>query len=155
MLRQKYLSGGVLFAIGMATALGAREYQLGTMARMGPGYYPLLLGFVMMFLGLLIAVTPESSDETEADQLRKPLAQTLRDHGRPWIAAIGGMVLFIVLGKYGGLAVATFGMVFVTALGDHNNPLKHCFWLAVAVTAFAVLVFHYAMGLQFPLFTWG
>lgn len=155
MLKQKYLSGGLLVAIGMATALGAREYQLGTLARMGPGYYPFLLGLVMMFLGLLIAITPDSPDEVEADVLRKPFAEILRAHGRPWIAAISGMVLFIIFGKYGGFAVATFIMVFVTALGDHNNPIKHCFWSAVAVTGFAIVAFHFGMGLQFPLFTWG
>lgn len=155
MLKQKYLSGGLMLLIGIATALGGREYQMGTLGRMGPGYYPFLLGLVMVLIGALIIATPESAEEALHDQQRTSFFDTARSHARPWLATIGGMVLFIVLGKYGGLAVATFGMVFLTAWGDHNNSLKACFWLAVAVTAFAVIVFHFGMQMQFPLFTWG
>lgn len=155
MLKQKYLSGGVMMLIGLATTLGGREYQMGTLGRMGPGYYPFLLGLVMILIGALIMATPESAEEALHDQQRASFWDTARTHMRPWLATIGGMVLFIILGKYGGLAAATFGLVFLTAWGDHNNSLKACFWLAASVTGFAVLVFHYAMGLQFPLFTWG
>ena len=60
----------------------------------------------------------------------------------------------IILGTYGGLVPATFSLVFISALGDHNNSVKQSFWLAVGVTAFTVAVFHYGMQMQFPLFTW-
>nr|WP_254045843.1 hypothetical protein [Paenalcaligenes hominis] len=37
-------SGGLLVLIGMATVLGSLNYQIGSLARMGPGYFPLMLG---------------------------------------------------------------------------------------------------------------
>lgn len=155
MVKQKYLSGGFLLLVGLATTLGSQEYQIGTLARMGPGYFPLMLGIIMMGLGLLIAVTPDSADEVLADSRQEPFLTIVRKHLRPWSCTIGGLILFIILGKYGGLVIATFGMVFLTALGDHNNSIKACFWLGVAVMAFAVGVFHFGMQMQFPLFTWG
>lgn len=155
MLKHKYLSGGLLALIGLGTAVASLEYETGSLARMGPGYFPLLLGAAMVALGLLIAVTPDSPDEVLADSHDRSLADIVRPHLRPWGAIVAGMVLFIVLGRWGGLVPATFALVFVSALGDHNNSVKACFWLAVGVAAFAVAVFHYGMQLQFPLFTWG
>lgn len=154
MVKHKHLSGGSIVLIGIATTVGSTEYQIGTMARMGPGFYPMMLGIVMMVLGLLIAILPDSPDEILADRQTEPLSSKIRKHARPWAAIIGGMLLFIILGTYGGLVPATFSLVFISALGDHNNSVKQSFWLAVGVTAFTVAVFHYGMQMQFPLFTW-
>lgn len=155
MIKHKYLSGGLMALVGLGTIVGSNNYTIGSLARMGPGLFPLLLGVIMLAIGLLIAVTPDSPDEVLADSRQEPFSQVVRAHLRPWSAIIGGMVLFIVLGHYGGLVPATFALVLVSALGDHNNSIKSAFWLAVGVTVFAVVVFHYAMQMQFPLFTWG
>ena len=49
---QKDFFAGLLFmALGIAFALGARTYNVGTGARMGPGYFPLVLGVVLALLG--------------------------------------------------------------------------------------------------------
>lgn len=155
MLKKKYLSGGVVLFIGLAAAIISRDYGLGSLSRMGAGYYPFLLGLVLMALGLLIAVAPESRQEALHTAHSAPLMAFIRAHLRPWCCVLGGVLAFVVLGSYGGLVAATFAMVLITALGDHNNTLKACFWLAVSVTAFAVVVFHFALQMQFPLFAWG
>jgi len=154
MRRHKYYSAGFIFLIGAATAAGSLSYQMGTLARMGPGYFPLLLGAVLALLGLLIAVTPDSPDEVRADSEQEPFAVIVKRHLRPWSAVVGGMLAFIVLGKHGGLVPATFALIFIAALGDRSNSVKACFWLASGVVAFAVVAFHYGLRMQFPLFTW-
>jgi len=154
MRRHKYYSAGFILLIGAATAAGSLQYQMGTLARMGPGYFPLLLGGLLVAIGLLMAVTPDSPDEVRADSEQEPFAVIIRRHLRPWSAVVGGMLAFIVLGKHGGLVPATFTLIFVAALGDRSNSLKACFWLAVGVVAFAVIAFHYGLRMQFPLFTW-
>jgi len=154
MRRHKYYSAAFVLFIGAFTALGSLQYQMGTLARMGPGYFPLLLGGLLAALGLLIAVTPDSPDEIRADAEQEPLRVILKRHLRPWSAVVGGMLAFIVLGKTGGLVPATFALIFIAALGDASNSLKAGFWLAVGVTAFAVIAFHYGLRLQFPLFAW-
>ena len=152
--KHKYYSGGLMVLIGLGTALGSLQYGTGTLARMGPGYFPLLLGMLLALLGLLIAFTPESPEEVEAGRHREPLRTLVRHHIRPWGASVGGMIAFIILGKFAGFLPATFALIFVAALGDPKNSLKACFWLAVGVVAFAVLAFHYGLQLQFPLFAW-
>ncbi|HWK70641.1 MAG TPA: tripartite tricarboxylate transporter TctB family protein [Burkholderiaceae bacterium] len=154
MYKQKYYSAGFMLLIGVATALGSWGYNMGTMARMGPGYFPLLLGVLLAFIGILIAVTPDSPDEIRADAEHEPFVVVARRRLRPWGAAVGGVLAFIVVGRY-GLVPATFALIFCSALGDPKNSLKASFWLAAGVAAFAVAAFHYGLQLQFPLFSWG
>jgi len=48
---------GVLFIVaGVAIAMLAQDYRLGTAARMGPGYFPTLLGALLALLGALLAL---------------------------------------------------------------------------------------------------
>jgi len=155
MYKHKYYSAGFMLLIGVATVLGSLDYGMGTLARMGPGYFPLLLGILLALIGILIAVTPDSPDEICADAEQESFKVIARRRLRPWSATVGGVIAFIVIGKYGGLLPATFVLIFVSALGDQKNSFKASFWLAVGVAAFAIAAFHYGLQLQFPLFSWG
>lgn len=151
---RKMMSGGLIILMGMGTALGSLDYSMGTLARMGPGYYPLMLGVLLALLGLLIVATPDSEDEImpsegEADEPSKPSPI------RPWVATVGSMLAFMLVGKYGGLVPATFVLIFIASRGDKDNSLLASVLLGAGVTAFAVGVFHYGMQMQFPLFNWG
>ena len=138
----------LMLFIGLGTTLGSLDYGIGTLARMGPGYFPMLLGGTLIFIAVLILATP-SSDEGAEQQ------PTLGGHYRSWVIVIVGMLAFMAVGKYGGFMPATFALIFLTALGDRNNSVKAALVLAAGVTAVSVAVFHYGMQLQFPLFTWG
>ena len=74
---------------------------------------------------------------------------------RGWICILGGVIAFVIFGVYGGLVPATFASVFVAALGDRQNNVKQSALLAAALTVFCVIVFHYGLKLQLPLFQWG
>ena len=62
---------------------------------------------------------------------------------------------FVVLGEYGGLVPATFASVFISALGDRTSTVKTTVFLSTILTVFCVIVFHYGLSLQLPLFHWG
>jgi len=154
--RNKYYAAGFTIFIGVAAALGSLDYTIGTLARMGPGYFPLLLGMTLALIGVLIAITPDATDAAGAEDAKRESFNTFVRHRlRPWGATAGGVIAFIVLGRYGGLVPATFALIFLAALGDRKNAIKACFWLAVGVVAFAVVAFHIGLRLQFPLFSWG
>jgi len=155
MHKHKVYAAALALIIGVAAALGSLNYSMGTLARMGPGYFPLLLGIVLALIGFLILITPDAPDEARADAHREPLRAIVRRRLRPWGMTTGGLLAFIVLGKYGGLIPATFLLIFMAALGDRSNSLKACFWLAVGVVVFAVVVFRLGLGLQFALLSWG
>lgn len=152
--RKELYSAGLMLFIGIITTVGSLNYDVRTLARMGPGYFPLMLGVGLIIVALLIlfssaetAGSAEAGDEID-DGLGKP-------HYRAWGLVTLGVVLFIILGKYGGLVPATFVLVFVSALADRANTVAASLMLAGAMTAFAIAVFHYGLQMQFPLFTWG
>lgn len=147
--RQEIVSGGLMLLIGIGTVIGSLNYDIRSLARMGPGYFPLGLGALLIVIGALILITPS----TEIDE------DLGRNKGEPqyraWAFVIVGVMLFAVLGHYGGLVPATFVLVLVSALGDRSNSFIAAVALALAITVMAVAIFHYGLQMQFPLFVWG
>jgi hypothetical protein len=143
-----YLGGVLMIALGMAAALQGASYRIGTLSRRGPGYYPVALGVILALAGLVIAITARFERDVVDERARRP-------EWRGWFCICAGIVAFVVLGKYGGLIPATFAIVFVSALADRDNRLGAAALLAVACVVVAVVVFRFALQLQFPLFQWG
>lgn len=134
--------------IGLGTTIGSLDYNIGTLVRMGPGFFPMMLGVLLMLVaGLMIATPVAAEDQQESPDFRKQI--------RPWLMVVLGVAVFIVIGQYGGLVPAAFSMILISALGDRNNSLIDGLILAACVTAVAVGIFHYGMQMQFPLFRWG
>jgi hypothetical protein len=135
-----------MMLLGVGAAVTGSGYKFGTLARMGPGFMPVVLGVVLAFIGVLIAGTALGSTEPD-DQTFLP--QNPQWFG--WFCILAGPVLFIVLGQYGGMIPAVFACVFVSALGDKTATYKSSFVLACGVTVFGVLLFHYLLNIPFPL----
>lgn len=155
MHRRKYYSAAFLVLLGVGVMLQSLQYDIGTLSHMGSGYYPLLLGVAMIVVGLLV-FWQASREPAGGDVVRwKPLIVEVRRHARAWLAVVGSVVAFLVLGKYGGLVPASFVMILVAALGDRENSLRAAVALALGVTIVAVAAFSFGLQLQFPLFTWG
>lgn len=150
--RQEMWSAGLLLLIGMSTVIGSNNYKIGSLARMGPGYFPLCLGAILMILGLLIAFTPAPIVNGQQEGSEK---HTFWSQMKTWAIVVTSVLAFIVLGKYGGLVLATFVMTSFAAMADKANSLKTCLLVGVVLTVVTVLVFHYGLQMQFPLFTWG
>lgn len=148
--RRELYCGLLLILIGVGIAAGSFEYKVGTLARMGPGYFPLVVGILLVLVGGLIMATPPSP--LERGQEGPPVT---RGQLRSWGLILAGIVAFIVLGRYAGLVPATFGLMFLSALGDRATSARAAAVLAAAVTVAAALVFHYGLQMQFPLFRWG
>ena len=70
-------------------------------------------------------------------------------------AILGGIVLFIVLGEFAGLAPATFALVFVAALGDRQSTWIGALVLAAIMTLMAGVLFWYLLQVQFPIWRLG
>jgi hypothetical protein len=142
-----YLGGVLMIALGLGAAIQGSTYRIGTLSRMGPGFFPVALGAILALAGLAIAITARfERDAVDA----KPLPP----EWRAWFCICAGIIAFVVLGKYGGLIPATFAIVFVSALGDRENSLLAAAILALACIVVAVVVFRFALQLQFPLFQW-
>jgi uncharacterized membrane protein YhdT len=144
--KRDYYAGGLMLLVGVGAAVTGTGYKFGTLARMGPGFMPVVLGVVLAFMGILIAGTALGSSE---DDDKKFLPANPQWFG--WACILGGPVLFIILGIYGGMIPAVFACVFVCALGDKTGTYKSSAILATGVTVFGVLLFHYLLSIPFPL----
>lgn len=142
-----YYGGALMILIGLGAVYQGTQYRLGTLASMGPGFFPTAVGAILAAVGLVIALGA------------RPAAVEAGAHPafdfRAWGGIIGGNLAFMLLGEYGGLVPATFAIVFISAMGDRNNSLKQAFWLATGMVVIAVVIFSWALRLQIGLFRWG
>ena len=149
-IKREAWAAGTMIVLGLGAIAQATTYTLGSLARMGPGLFPAILGVLLVLLGLIIARMAYSPMVTEEDAVEIPPPEW-----RGWGWIIGGLMTFILLGKYGGLVPATFALVFISAMGDRQHTPRSAALLAVGVTILGVAVFSWALQLQFPLFRWG
>jgi hypothetical protein len=145
-LKRDYYAGGLMLLLGVGAATVGTGYKFGTLARMGPGFMPVVLGVVLAFLGILIAGTALASSEPEEANFLPANPQWFG-----WLCIIGGPILFIIFGEFGGMIPAVFACVFVCALGDKTATYKSALVLAAGITVFGVLLFHYLLSIPFPL----
>ncbi len=148
--RREAWAAGTMIVLGLGAIAQASTYNIGSLARMGPGMFPAILGVLLVLLGLMIArmaAAPAAVEEDSEDDAPPDW--------RGWGCIIGGLMTFILVGKYGGLVPATFALVFISAMGDRQHTPRSAALLAVGVTVLGVAVFSWALQLQFPLLRWG
>jgi uncharacterized protein involved in cysteine biosynthesis len=145
-LKRDYYAGALMLLLGVGSAVQGSSYRLGTLARMGPGFMPVMLGVLLALLGLLIVGVAIASPEEDHEKFMPANPQWFG-----WLCILGGPVLFIVLGIYAGMIPAIFACVFICALGDKTATYKSSAVLAFCVTVFGVVLFHYLLNVPFPL----
>lgn len=154
-----HYGGGLMFLLGVGAIYRGLGYQVGTLTRMGPGYFPVAVGTVLAAMGVIILLGGLRAQAQHRRELATgaalPQAKGQAPEWRGWSAIVLGTVAFIVLGHYGGLVPATFAVVFISALGDRQNTVKRALLLALAMVVVCVIIFSWALQLQFPMFRWG
>ncbi len=149
--KKDFIAGLMFATVGAAFAIGAFEYNVGSAARMGPGYFPLLVGVLLTILGLVVAVSSVSSS------LRGDGDPVGRIAWKPLIFIIGSNVLFGVLlaGLRSidlpamGLIVAVYALVIVACMAGATFSFKSAVLLATLLAVGSYLTFVLGLGLQF------
>jgi hypothetical protein len=133
---------GVLFAaIGIAAIVIAANYPLGTAARMGPGYFPRILGILLILLGSALAL--------RALKLKGgPLPGW---HWRPTLIVLGSVVLFGYIVNAVGLALSTIILILLSSFASNEFRPKEALISGIALAALSVAVFVIALKLQLPI----
>lgn len=143
-----FAGGGLVLLLGVAAAWQASHYDLGSLRRMGPGYFPLALGIILAVTGALIMLSSVRTASVETQTRPQP-------EWRGWFCICASMAAFAVIGVYGGLLPATFVCVFVAALGDRKNTPLVSAVLAAAMSLVCLVVFWGLLRVNLPLFGWG
>ncbi|MGB3067192.1 MAG: tripartite tricarboxylate transporter TctB family protein [Ottowia sp.] len=149
---QRDFTAGLLFsAFGVAFAWGATTYTVGSGARMGPGYFPVIVGALIALLGALITARSLIVHTEDGE----PIGSIA---WRPLIFIIGANVLFgVLLGGLPsiglppmGLIVAIYVLTLVASLAGDQFQLKPVLILATVLAVGSYLAFVVALNLQFP-----
>ena len=134
---------GLLFvAIGAIVLVMAGQYRLGTAARMGPAYFPTLLGGLLLLLGLALAIPALFKDGETFPKL----------HWRPLLMVLLSIAAFGVALDYLGFAIAVAVLVVVGSLADPDLKPHETAGLAVFLVVFSIGLFVGLLGI--PLNLW-
>jgi hypothetical protein len=149
---QKDFFAGLMFmAVGIGFAWGATNYNVGTGARMGPGYFPMLLGILLAIIGAAVTFKATVVETVDGDKIGKWAWKQI-------FFIIGANLLFGLLlaglPTFGipamGLIIAIYGLTFVASLAGDQFKFREVFVLATILAAGSYVAFVWALNLQFP-----
>jgi hypothetical protein len=133
---------GLLFAgIGAFALIYGSKYTLGTAARMGPGYFPRILGILMVALGALLAL--------RALRLKGDPVPGWK--WRPTLLVLGSVILFGAIVKIVGMALSTVILIVIASAASHEFRPREAVVAGVFLAALAVAVFVLGLNLQLPI----
>ena len=137
-----FWAGIMLIATGAGAVIIARNYAFGTALRMGPGYFPSVLGGLLCLFGLYLVASglhhKEGMDGSNWS-LRALIVLPL------------ALVLFGLLMEHAGFIPALMVLIFGSALAGKEFRFVEVLLLAVGLTAFSVVLFIWGLGLPYPL----
>jgi len=148
--QKDFYSGLMFMVVGIAFAWGATTYTIGEGARMGPGYFPLMLGVLLTGLGAFIVFEGVVVETEDGDKVG-PWAW------RPLVFVIAANLLFgVLLGGLPsiglpamGMILAIYGLTIVSALASDEFKLKEVLILATILAIGSYLAFIILLKLQF------
>jgi hypothetical protein len=149
--QKDFFSGLLFMGVGAAFAWGSGNYSLGTGARMGPGYFPLMLGILMVVLGIVITFQSLVVETEDGDKIGAWA-------WKPLFFIIAANLLFgLMLGGLPsakipamGLIAAIYALTFVASMGGEEFKVKEVLVLATVLAIMSYLAFIVLLKLQFP-----
>ena len=149
--QKDFFSGLMFIIVGAAFAIGAYSYSMGEGARMGPGYFPRLLGIVLAVLGSVILFKSLTVATADGDKIGsfawKPLLCIIGAN-LVFGLCIGGLpsIKFPAL----GMIVGIYALTFIASLAAEQYKIKEVFLLSTFLAILSYLAFIVLLKLQFP-----
>ncbi|RJF92496.1 tripartite tricarboxylate transporter TctB family protein [Noviherbaspirillum saxi] len=137
-----FWSGVIFIGFGLAAIIVGGDYSMGTAGRMGPGYFPTILGGILAVLGVIAVIRSLLTKHREAVGKWVVKQATL---------IIVGTLLFGVLVRNAGLIVAILVLVMLSSFASVKFKVGPYLLLAAGMAAFCSLLFVQGLGLPMPL----
>jgi hypothetical protein len=136
-----FCAGLIFLFFGVLAAYIARDYPMGSAVRMGPGYFPYLLGILLALLGVVICLKSLviHGERIESANLRALLL------------VLGAVGIFAATIEIAGIVISTVLLVGVGAAASPESRVREVVVLIVFLVALAVGVFTYGLGLPFKI----
>ncbi|MES2946707.1 MAG: tripartite tricarboxylate transporter TctB family protein [Pseudomonadota bacterium] len=149
--QKDFFSGLMFMGVGVAFAWGATTYSVGEGARMGPGYFPLLLGVLMAILGAAITFKALVVETVGGDKIGKWAFKPLI------LIILANLVFGVLLGGLPslkipamGLILGIYALVFIASMAEAGWKVKNTLILATVLAIGSYFAFIVALKLQFP-----
>lgn len=139
-----FWSGVLFIAFGIVAIAVSGGYHMGTAARMGPGYFPRGLGWMLVILGAFVA----------ARGVRVMGAPVAAFKARPIVFVLGAVVAFGLAIPYTGVVLGTVLLIFITSIASHEFRWREAIVSGMLLASAAVLVFIVGLKLQLPVWPW-
>lgn len=137
-----FWGGMMLIGTGASAALiAALNYRFGTSLRIGPGYFPTVLGGILVLFGVYVLVRGLRSNEKIQGNwsLRALIVLPL------------SLVLFGVVMELAGFISALVSLIFASAFSGKEFKVIEVLLLTVLLTVLSLAVFIWGLGLPYPL----
>ncbi|HEY1458890.1 MAG TPA: tripartite tricarboxylate transporter TctB family protein [Casimicrobiaceae bacterium] len=136
-----FYSGLIFIGFGVAAIVIGSNYALGTAARMGPGYFPRILGVLLIVLGAALSLRA----------LRLQGSPVPAWKWRPTLIVLGSVILFGVIVNTVGLVLSTIILIVLSSAASHEFRYKEALVSGVLLATLAVAVFVIGLKLQLPI----
>jgi hypothetical protein len=136
-----FWAGLMFMALGLFFVFAASGLSMGSVTRMGPAYFPTVLGGLMAVLGGVIFFLSLTVKGGKVPPISF----------RPLFFTTLALIAFGYLLRPLGIVVAVALLVAVSAFAGHGIKLKEVVIISIVLLVFSVLVFVKALGLPFPL----
>lgn len=136
--------GGALMILGGAWFTSyALNYNIGSLRRMGPGYFPVCIGILIAVFGLMLLLPA----------LRRPGTIPVPEW-RPMLWICGAIFAFTITVERFGLVPATVALTVLAAMADNRPRPMTTVVLAAALSLIGVVIFTWGLGIPMPAFRW-
>jgi len=138
--RRDLLAGLMFVAFGGGALLLSGAYAAGSAARMGPGYFPRLLGVLLVVLGAVLCLRG----------LRAARAVHVGWHWRPLLVVLAAVAAFSFTARWLGLALSGLLLVFIASSASPEFRWKEALLSGALLGAAAAAVFVWGLGMPLP-----
>lgn len=138
-------SGATFLLVGVVSAYFASRYPVGTIDRVGPGFFPLVLACILAGLGAALLAIGLRARSAEADE---PPPITLRS----FAVIIGTIIFFGVAITSVGIVITVPLTVIFASLAQEKIDWRMTGIVAATMMIFTLVVFKFGLGLRIPVF---
>lgn len=147
--QKDFFSGLMFTAVGIAFAWGASTYNVGSGARMGPGYFPLMLGILMAVIGagiMFTSLTVETNDGEHIGKWAWKQVVFILGANLAFGVLLGGLPSVGVPAM--GMIIAIYALVLISSLAGNEFDLKKVLILATVLAIGSYIAFIWGLNLQ-------
>ena len=142
--QRDFWSGLMFVVVGIVFAVGATNYSMGTSARPGAGYFPLMLSVIMAILGAVV-LFKSLTIETEGGDPIGHIAW------KPLIVIVIAIAVFGVLLERLGMVITIPILIIMSSFAGEEFRWRGVIISAVVLTFFSWVVFVWGLKLTIPL----